>query len=337
MQQSLRHIDFFIQDGIAMLGMDMLDKGVNILTQETMDELALCIRKIFSINELHGLIIYSKKKHQFIAGANIEDIASIKDPSVGADKAREGQDLMEAIESLKIPVVAAINGPCMGGGLELALACSYRITTDSEKVKLQLPEIQLGILPGFGGTQRLPQWIGLAHALDLILTGRAIDAKKAVHLGLVDDIVPEPLLLETAKKWIGLGKRKASTYKLSKLQRLAESVPAVQKLMYHKARKSVLQKTGGNYPAPLQALDVIEKTFKKTDAFTYDYEAQKLGSLVASPICKSLVQLFRWTEEIKKPRSPCPHSLYVKRLSLELASWEQASPIYLLKKGKMFA
>lgn len=306
MEQHLRHIDFQIKDGIAMLGLDMLEKGVNIFTQETIDEISVCIRKVFSNSELHGLIIYSKKKDQFIAGANIGDIASIKDPSVGADKAREGQDLMESIESLKIPVVAAINGSCIGGGLELALACTYRIATDSSKVKLQLPEVQLGILPGFGGTQRLPQWVGLANALDLILSGRPIRARQAYKMGLIDDITPEPLLLETAKKWISIGKRKPHPYKLSKVQKFAQSLPPVQKFIYKQAKKSVLKKTDGNYPAPLQALDVIQKTFKKTDPFTYDYEAQKLGSLVASPICKSLVQLFQWTEDIKKTSLSLP-------------------------------
>ncbi|MCB0272692.1 MAG: enoyl-CoA hydratase/isomerase family protein [Bdellovibrionales bacterium] len=306
MDKALQHIDFQILDGIAYLGFDMKDKAVNIFTQDTIDELSLCLRKVFSNSELHGVIIYSKKKDQFIAGANIGDIASIKDPSVGADKAREGQDLMESIESLKIPVVAAINGSCIGGGLELALACTYRITTDSDKVRLQLPEVQLGILPGFGGTQRLPKWIGLQNALDLILTGRPIMAKKAYRIGLIDDITPEPLLLETAKKWISVGKRKAFPYKQPLLLRFLERIKPVQKIIYHLAKKSIIQKTGGNYPAPLQALDVIQKTFRKTDAFSYDLEAQKLGSLVASPICKSLVQMFQWTEEIKKTSLDLP-------------------------------
>lgn len=289
-----------------MLGMDMQGKSVNIFTQESIDELSQCIRKVFSNTDVHGLIIHSKKKDQFIAGANIGDIASIKDPSVGADKAREGQDLMESIASLKIPVVAAINGSCIGGGLELALACTYRITTDSDAVKLQLPEVQLGILPGFGGTQRLPQWVGLMPALDMILTGKPIRARKGYKIGLVDDIVPEPLLLETAKKWISLGKRKAYPYRQPKWKTMLEGLKPVQKFIFAQAKKTVLKKTGGNYPAPLQALDVIQKTFRKTDAFAYDYEAQKLGSLVASPICKALVGLFQATEEIKKTTLSLP-------------------------------
>jgi 3-hydroxyacyl-CoA dehydrogenase/enoyl-CoA hydratase/3-hydroxybutyryl-CoA epimerase len=306
MSSTFQHLDFSITDHVAWLGLDMADKSVNVFNHQTMEEFSRAIRLVYSQNDLLGLIIYSKKKHQYIAGASIDEIASITDPSVGADKARQGQDIMQSIENLKIPVVAAINGPCVGGGLEMALACSYRIVTDSPKVRLQLPEVQLGILPGFGGTQRLPQWLGLTPSLDMILAAKPLDGKRALRLGLVDDIVPEPLLLDVAQQWLAKGKRKPFPYKQKFWQRKLEALKPVQKIILNQAGKAVMAKTKGQYPAPLQALEVIEKTFGQDDPFSYDLEAQKLGSLVASPICKSLVGLFQWTEAIKKTKPSLP-------------------------------
>lgn len=300
MKQNYTHITLNIEKDIAWVGFDMKDKSVNVFNRESLDDFSKCVQHLHGQTQLKGVVIYSNKKNQFIAGADILEIANIKDPASGADKARIGQDLMQSIENLKVPVVAAINGPCIGGGLELALACTYRIVSDSPKVKLQLPEVQLGILPGFGGTQRLPQWVGLTKALNIILTGKSIFPKTALKSGLIDDIVPEVLLFKAALKWIKKGTRKARPYKLPKAQQWLERFPPFQKIVFSKAKKNVLKKTQGHYPAPLKALDVIEKTFGKHDPHGFDIEAEKLGRLAASPTCKSLVALLQATENIKK-------------------------------------
>jgi len=300
MSQVYQHLDLHIENDVAWVGLDMKDKTVNVFNGESMAELSKCTRHLHGQNQLKGVVIYSKKKDQFIAGADISEIANIQDPASGADKARIGQDLMQSIENLQVPVVAAINGPCIGGGLELALACTYRIVSDSPNLKLQLPEVQLGILPGFGGTQRLPKWVGLVQALDMILTGKSVFPKKALKIGLIDDIVPRVLLFKTALKWIHKGRRTPHPYKLSKLHTFLQKLPPVQKIIFSKAQKNILKKTNGHYPAPLKALDLIQKTFSKDEPLAYDMEAEKLGRLAASPTCKSLVALFQATEKIKK-------------------------------------
>lgn len=125
------------------------------------------------------MIIHSLKPDNFVAGADVRMLEACTTASEAEDLARQGQDLFQQLSDLPYPVVAAIHGPCLGGGLELALACDYRVCTDSDKTRLGLPEVQLGLLPGSGGTQRLPRLIGLLPSLDLILTGKQLRAKKA--------------------------------------------------------------------------------------------------------------------------------------------------------------
>src|SRR5208283_5179015 len=134
----------------------------------------------------------------FVAGADVRWLGSLRTKEDGGRASQEGQAGFERLARCAKPVVAAINGACLGGGLEWALACSYRLCTDSPKTQLGLPEVQLGLLPGAGGTQRLPRLIGIAQALDLILTGKSVRPNKARKLGLVDEVVPKPLLLEVA-------------------------------------------------------------------------------------------------------------------------------------------
>ncbi|MEZ4846391.1 MAG: enoyl-CoA hydratase-related protein [Bdellovibrionota bacterium] len=173
MSKTTKHIALDVdQDNIAIITIDLQDKGANVLTAELIEELSMAVRHVAGMRELAGLIFRSGKPKQFIAGADIDEILEIKDPIVGEEKARIGQDLMHAIENLKIPSAAIIEGPCLGGGLEFALACTYRIASEQKEVTFALPEVKLGIIPGFGGTQRLPEIIGLIGSLDLITSGR---------------------------------------------------------------------------------------------------------------------------------------------------------------------
>ena len=307
MSTTSRHIGFDVDPNqVAIVSIDVDGKGANIFDADVIEELSAAVRKAHSLRELTGLVFVSAKPKQFIAGASIDEILSVKDPTVGAEKARIGQDLMESIEKLPIPTVALIDGPCVGGGLEFALACTYRIVSDQPEVRLSLPEVRLGIIPGFGGTQRLPEAVGLTKALEIITSGKTLKAKQALSMGLVDDIGPRELLLDIARKWIGKGLRPRKPYKRSRFQGFLEDFGPTRKLIFKMAKKKVMQVTKGHYPAPVRALEVVEKTYKTQDPFRYDLEAQKLGSLVASNISKSLIQIFLATENIRKTKYSIP-------------------------------
>uniref|UniRef100_UPI00257D6D51 enoyl-CoA hydratase-related protein n=1 Tax=Aeromonas sp. TaxID=647 RepID=UPI00257D6D51 len=188
------------QDGIGILTMDVPGESMNTLKAAFVDEVRTVLAEVKANKELIGLVVVSGKKDSFIAGADISMLAACSSAQDAQTLSREGQVIFAEIASLAIPVIAAIHGPCLGGGLELALACHGRVVTDHGKTVLGLPEVQLGLLPGSGGTQRLPRLIGVAKALDLMLTGKQVRAKQAKKLGLVDDVVPLSILLEAAIK-----------------------------------------------------------------------------------------------------------------------------------------
>jgi 3-hydroxyacyl-CoA dehydrogenase/enoyl-CoA hydratase/3-hydroxybutyryl-CoA epimerase len=171
------------QDGIGILTMDVPGESMNTLKAAFVDEIRTVLAEVKANKELIGLVVASGKKDSFIAGADISMLAACTSAQDAQTLSREGQVIFAEIESLAIPVIAAIHGPCLGGGLELALACHGRVVTDHAKTVLGLPEVQLGLLPGSGGTQRLPRLIGVAKALDLMLTGKQVRAKQAKKTG----------------------------------------------------------------------------------------------------------------------------------------------------------
>ena len=185
-------------DGVAIVRMDIPGEPMNTLKSDFVDTFMEVFGSIESDPEIKAVVFTSGKKDSFIAGADISMLESVSTAEEGERISREGHKAMNRIESCPKPVVAAIHGVALGGGLEVALACHARVASDSKKTKLGLPESQLGLIPGAGGTQRLPRLIGVQPALDMMLTGRQLDAKKARKLGLVDDVVPPSILIETA-------------------------------------------------------------------------------------------------------------------------------------------
>ena len=208
-----------------------------------------------------------------------------------------GQQVFNRIGKLKFPVVSAIHGVCLGGGLELSLACDYRVCSDDDKTRLGLPEVQLGLLPGSGGTQRLPRLIGLLPSLDIILTGKQVRAKKALRLGLVEASVPQSILLDVAKTFALKGKRKVRT---SGRERLISRNLLGRKLIFSQAGKKTRQKTRGNYPAADAILDVIKYGLEKGIKKGLAYEAREFGKLVVTDESKALRSIFFATTEMKK-------------------------------------
>ncbi|HHX8649502.1 fatty acid oxidation complex subunit alpha FadJ [Vibrio antiquarius] len=287
------------EQNIAWLAIDVPNEKMNTLQAAFADEMKEIFAQLKDSSGIKGMIIHSLKPDNFVAGADVRMLEACTTASEAEALARQGQDLFQQLSDLPYPVVAAIHGPCLGGGLELALACDYRVCTDSDKTRLGLPEVQLGLLPGSGGTQRLPRLIGLLPSLDLILTGKQLRAKKAKKLGVVDACVPDTILLDVAKQFIDKGKNKG-TKKLSTKEKVMSGSGLGRKFVFEQAAKKTNQKTRGNYPATVAILDVIQHGLEKGFAQGQELEAKRFGELVMSSESKSLRSIFFATTEMKK-------------------------------------
>jgi 3-hydroxyacyl-CoA dehydrogenase/enoyl-CoA hydratase/3-hydroxybutyryl-CoA epimerase len=285
------------------------DKPVNVLSEAPLRELNSILDSFATDTSLTGVVIISGKK-DFILGADIEEIARFRTAEDAAHGAKSMQAILSKIENLKVPSVAAINGNCLGGGLELALACTWRIATDDASTKLALPEIQLGLIPGAGGTQRLPRLIGIQSGLDMILTGKRVPARKALKIGLIDACVPIQLLREQAVKMAVQKRKKQSGTGISLTKKWSSDLPKWategnalgRKLIYKKAREMIDEKTKGFYPASYKALDAIFDGFDSSLAKGLDREAELFGQLTVTRESKSLIHLYHATNSLKKHR-----------------------------------
>lgn len=290
-----------VRSGVAHVVLDVPGRPVNVLTTDVIEDLVAATGDAARRAGVRALVIRSSKESGFCAGADVEAIGSVKDRAEGARLAAFGQAAYAAIERLPVPVVAAVHGPCLGGGLELALACRAIVAANEPKTKLGLPETQLGIIPGFGGTQRLPRKVGLLSALDLILTGRQLSAKKALAIELADDIVCPFKLVEAAEAHaLALaGGRVRRPRRRSLMSRAFDHWP-LRAVALGSARKKTLAKTRGHYPALERALDVIPLAFGVDRARGFEVEAAAVGELLAGEVSHRLVELFLRMEELKR-------------------------------------
>ena len=309
----LTHFTFDVEDGIAVVLLDRAGEPMNTIGPAIFDDFTAVVDRIETDPAIKAVVIGSAKKGNFLAGADIRFFETLTNPDEGAAVIRELHALFVRIEALHAvhgkPVVMAIDGACLGGGLELALTGSMRIATDGRKTQLGQPEVQLGILPAGGGTQRLPKVIGIAAALDMILTGRSIRPYKAVKIGLVDEVVPSEMLydiaVERATASIGnLGESRGAAVKgflaPSHLQALAvEQNPMGRRVLFRKAEEAMLVKTKGLYPAPQRALEAVKIGVEQGNAAGYEAEATFFGELVTSPESKALRGIFFATQMMK--------------------------------------
>jgi 3-hydroxyacyl-CoA dehydrogenase/enoyl-CoA hydratase/3-hydroxybutyryl-CoA epimerase len=281
-----------IEDGIAWLRLDDPGKRFNTLSTRLMTWFEEQLDDLYGEHP-RGLVIYSGKPETFVAGADLEELLALQDSAAVIAMLMRGHDLMERLAGLPFPTVAAIHGACLGGGLELALACRRRVATEHPKTKLGFPEVQLGLIPGLGGTQRTPRLIGVPDALELILTGKQLDARKAWRLGLVDDTC-HPADLRTAAEALVRGARlKAKKRPLaSRAGDFLAHTPLGGKFVWDKARAGVMAKTGGHYPAPLVAIDVVREGLKLPLRRALDLEAGAFSELVVSETAKNLISIF---------------------------------------------
>jgi 3-hydroxyacyl-CoA dehydrogenase/enoyl-CoA hydratase/3-hydroxybutyryl-CoA epimerase len=297
------------EKGVAVITIDMPDNKVNTLGSASMGELLNILQQVSQDGSIKGLVITSGKPDNFVAGADIKEIQQLQSqPAIKSYEASKlGKEVFSKLNQLSFPTVAAVNGTCLGGGTELALACKFRIASNSSKTKIGLPETKLGFIPGWGGTVRLPRLIGIQKALDLIASGNDVDAKKAWRLGLVDEVLEVEKLSERAEA-IALGAQPKRADKAFDLQTfLLEGNPLGRKVLADQALKMIGKKTKGKYPAPIDAAKVIFKSYEQTMDQAFESESQAFGKLAATPTSKNLVGLFyAQTESKKMPEGVSP-------------------------------
>ncbi|MGC4000383.1 MAG: fatty acid oxidation complex subunit alpha FadJ [Anaeromyxobacter sp.] len=306
-QATLRNFKLEVADGVATLLLDEPGESVNVLEPGVAGEFFGLLDRLEQDPAVKAVVLASGKKDGFVAGAKIDMIQAARSTAEAEQLARDAQAGFDRLAAWRKPVVAAIHGACLGGGLEWALACHWRIATDHRKTQLGLPETQLGLIPGAGGTQRLPRLIGLQAALDMILAGKTVKARKALKLGLVDDLVPPPLLLQVARERalaLAAGKARRTPPKAgaaAQLTRAALEGNALGRgVVFSQARKAVLGKTRGHYPAPLRALEAIEAGYRGGFAKGLAREAELFGQLSQGDVSKRLIEIFFAQTALKK-------------------------------------
>jgi 3-hydroxyacyl-CoA dehydrogenase/enoyl-CoA hydratase/3-hydroxybutyryl-CoA epimerase len=296
-------VTFTVDDGIAVVTFDLPGSAVNTFTRAARESFASVLGALEQDEAVRGVVVLSGKPDTWIAGADIEELRAVRRAEDAERLSREGQAMLERVARARVPIVAAIHGACLGGGLEFALACRHRIASDHAKTVLALPEVQLGLLPGAGGTQRLPRLVGLQAALDLMLTGKNVRGKKALQLGLVDELVHPAILREVG---VRRARELAAGVRVPTSRRsrgatavLLEGNPFGRALVFRKARESVLAKTKGQYPAPLAILDVVQAGLSDADA-GYQEESRRFGELTQTDVSRQLTGIFFATTAMKK-------------------------------------
>lgn len=296
-------------DGVAVVRMDIPGEPMNTLKSDFVDTFDEVFNALENDADVKAVVFTSGKKDSFIAGADITMLQEIKTAQDGERVSKAGHGAMNRIEKFSKPVVAAIHGVALGGGLEVALACHARVATDSPKTKLGLPESQLGLLPGAGGTQRLPRLIGVQPALDMMLTGKQVPAKKALKLGLVDEVVPPSILIETAAEralaCIGQKpKRDSFIDQLRDKDAITEFAlaknPVGRKILFDQARKQLHKQTRGNYPAQDLIIDIVKAGLEGGFDAGLEAEARGFGQLLTTPENANLMSIFFATTALKK-------------------------------------
>jgi 3-hydroxyacyl-CoA dehydrogenase / enoyl-CoA hydratase / 3-hydroxybutyryl-CoA epimerase len=278
--------------GFASLTFDLPGEKVNKLTSAALTELGTVIERLAARSDVRALLISSGKKDSFIAGADIGEIQAFGSESEAAHLMRQGQDVLGAIAGLTFPTLAQIDGACLGGGLELALACTYRVATDNPKAVLGFPEVNLGLIPSWGGTQRLPRIVGPAQSLKMILGGKPVSAKAALAMGLVDAVCAAASLEEQAKDFLKQAPGQRRTPR--------GPGPLARRQLFSRAREDVMRRTQGNTPAPLAALELIRNAERVSLSDGLAQERDAFSKLATGNVSKNLIRLYFVSTALKK-------------------------------------
>lgn len=290
-----------INNGIATVWIDSNRDKVNIVHPSLIEDFEAVLKEISCNKEIEGAILISAKE-DFIAGA---DIKSFKGEKIGDFQpiSRKGHKLLNGIENSKKPIISAIHGTCFGLGTEISLACHARICSNDKKTKLALPEVKIGLLPGAGGTQRLPKLIGLTKSLDIMLTGKNTFAYAAKKIGLVDEVVDKSKLHKAAIKLIttiNKGKFKRNKIKKPLIQKILDHTYIGRSIVFNQAEKKISKLTKGNYPAPFAIIECVKNGIKKGNEVGYESEVLLFEKLIISEVSKALRNLFFITTKKKK-------------------------------------
>ena len=285
--------------GLAVVYLDPPHRSLAVLDAPMLRDLDEIVRELHQDSTLKGVVFAGAVPLKFAAGADIEGIGGITDPSDAFRIVQFVHAIFTSIEKLKPITVAAIGGAVPGGAYELSLACNYIIAADDPKTRIGLPETQLGIIPGWGGSHRLPERIGVPLALDAILSGRLMDAKTALKRGMIDRITYPHLLVELACA-LAMGRMKVKQKKRGLAKWMVDRNPLMKAVISSKVRKQVEAKTHGQYPAPLRALDLVLGSGGKSRQDAARLEADAVAELATGSICKSLVGIFFAAEAAKK-------------------------------------
>lgn len=283
-------------DHIQWLYFDKEGESVNSINRAVLDELNDILDNLSSREDIAGLVICSAKKKGFIAGADIKQLSGFTEVDDAVGFIRFGQKVFDKLENLKIPTVALVGGFCMGGGTELILACDYRVAVDNGKTCFALPEIKLGIHPGWGGTVRLPRLIGAPMAMDIILSGRTVSARAAKKMGMVDALVPARHEIAAARSFII---EKPSIHQAGVVQSLTNSFLARPLLSNILEKKVAAKANKAHYPAPFSVIDNWRRHGVSNQAEAMITEANSIGELLLTDTPKNLIRVFNLSEQMK--------------------------------------
>lgn len=281
--------------GVATLQLDDPGASVNKISGRTLETFSEALDVIETRPDLTGLVFTSGKPDSFIVGADLEMVKSFEQPADARRLSRQAHAMGTRVRDLAIPTVAAIHGPAMGGGLEMALNCDYRIASTADGTKMALPEVQLGLLPGGGGTQLLPRLVGVQQALTLMLTGKNTYPEKAERIGLVDALIHPPGLHSAARRaarQLARGTRTVERDGRSWSDQLLESNPVSRRIIYRQAARRTEARTRGNYPAPVRIIDAVRTGIEDGLEPGLEAERNHFGDLVFTPESQALVRLF---------------------------------------------
>lgn len=283
-------------DGVVVLNLDRQDANVNAMSQDVLLELGALVERL-AIDPPKGVVVQSVKRAGFIAGADLKEFQEFDRRGTVNDAIRRGQVTYQKLSELPCPTVAAIHGHCLGGGTELALACRYRVASNDSSTRIGLPEAQLGIFPGWGGSARLPQLVGAPAAMDMMLTGRTLSASAARSIGLVDRVVAPALVLDTAvalalKGTVRPFKQRATAWVTNTWPARKLLAPQMAKQVARKARKA-------HYPAPYALISTWERSGGKPVQARLDAERRAVVKLASTPTARNLIRIFFLTERLK--------------------------------------
>jgi 3-hydroxyacyl-CoA dehydrogenase/enoyl-CoA hydratase/3-hydroxybutyryl-CoA epimerase len=296
-------------DNIAWLTFDLPGEKVNKLSASAMTELQTVLDEQVAGASVKALVVRSGKKDSFIVGADIDELARLTDEKDAAAKSETGKAVFARLAGLTVPTVALVHGSCLGRGLELALACRYRLATDHPKTSLGLPEVNLGIIPGWGGTLRLPRLVGLPQALAMICAGKPAKGRRAFKIGLADGLAAPPFAEAETRRFVEkILTRKGESEVLKRrrsrqprVMRLLAATPVGRALIYRQTRKQVVSRTKGHYPAPLEALGAVRATFGRgAPPRDSTAETDAFARLACTPISRNLLWLFQAGQKMKK-------------------------------------